>query len=110
MMLWADRARLLAQERSERSFRFRFQLSEVSIQSVLGNAFAPAELIDAAFDLRIDGFPVFQEPPIPLLLGFRQAQQCFLDAAEVGRLQLFLESGLQGRIADFDVHRLLLGH
>jgi len=100
----------MGQERTEGSFRLGFQVSHVSIQSVLGDAFAPVELIDAAFDLGVDRFPVLQEPPILFLLGFKQAHQHFLDAAGAGRLQLLLESGLQGRIAYLDVQGLLLAH
>jgi hypothetical protein len=102
-MVCGGRARLLAQE-----LRLGFEVSEVSIQPVLGDAFASVELIDAAHDLGVDCFPVFREPPVLFLLGFKEAQQHLLDAAGPGRSQLFLESGLQGRISYFDVHRSFL--
>jgi len=91
-----------------RSFRLGFQVRQVSIQLVCGDSLSPVELIDTAPNLGVDRFPVLQKPAILFLLGFKQAEQHFLDAAGAGRLELFLKSGLQGRIADFDVHRSFL--
>src|SRR5258708_35564839 len=39
----------------------------------------------------------------------QQAEQHFLDAAGSGGLELLLDSGLQGCVADFDGHGSLLG-
>jgi hypothetical protein len=81
-----------------------FQIRQVSIQLIFRDSFAAVELLDAAPDLCIDCFPVLQEPTILFFLGLQQTEQDFLDAARGGSLELFLDSGLKGRIVDFDVH------
>jgi hypothetical protein len=85
-----------------------FQFRQVSIQLIFRDSFAAVELIDAAPDLCIDRFPVLQKPTVLFLLGLQQMEQHFLDAAGVGRLKLLLNSGLKGRIMDFEVHGLTL--
>jgi hypothetical protein len=80
----------------------------VSIQLIFRDSFATVELFDAALDFCIDYFPVLQEPTILFFLGLQQTEQDFLDAPGAGSLKLFLDSGLKGRIADFDVHGLTL--
>ena len=85
-----------------------FQFPQVSIQLIFRDPFAAVELVDAAPDLRVDRAPVFQKPTILFLLGLQQTEQYFLDAAGAGRLKLLLDSGLQGRIVDFDVHGSIL--
>jgi hypothetical protein len=52
----------------------------------------------------LSGKPYSQEPAILFFLGSEQAEQNFFNAAGAGRLELFLDSGLQGRVADFDIH------
>jgi hypothetical protein len=83
-----------------------FQIRQVSIQLIFRDSFAAVELLDAAPDLCVDCFPVLQKPTILLFLGLQQAEQDFLDAGRAGRLKLFLDSGLKGRIVDFDIHVL----
>jgi hypothetical protein len=85
-----------------------FQIRQVSIQLIFRDSFAAVELLDAAPDLWVDCFPVLQEPTILFFLGLQQTEQDFLDAARAGRLKLFLDSGLKGRIVDFDIHALTL--
>jgi len=46
-----------------------FQFRQVSIQLIFGDSFAAVELLDAAYDLCVDCFPVFQEPTILFFLG-----------------------------------------
>jgi len=75
---------------------------------IFRDSFAAVELLDAAPDLCVDCFPVLQEPTILFFLGLQQTEQDFLDAAGAGSLKLFLDSGLKGRIVDFDVHGLTL--
>jgi hypothetical protein len=81
-----------------------FQIRQVSIQLIFRDSFAAVELLDAAPNLCVDCFPVLQEPTILFFLGLQQTEQDFLDAARAGCLKLFLDSGLKGRIVDFDVH------
>ena len=76
----------------------------MGVQLVFGDALASVKLIDAALDLCIDGVFVFQEPAILFFLRFEKAEQRFLGAGGAGGLHLFLDSSLQGRIVDFDVH------
>jgi hypothetical protein len=71
---------------------------------VFGNTLAPVKLIGAAPDLRVDGVFVYQQPTILFFLRFEKAEQRFLRAGGTGRLNLLLDSSLQGRIVDFDVH------
>jgi hypothetical protein len=85
-----------------------FQICQVSIQLIFRDSFAAVELLDAAPDLCVDCFPVLQKPTILFFLGLQQAEQDFLDAGGAGRLKLFLDSGLKGRIVDFDIHVLNL--
>jgi len=96
----------VALEQSARSFKFDFQIREVSIQLIFRDSFAAVELFDAAPDFCVDYFPVLQEPTILFFLGVQQTEQDFLDAAGAGSLKLFLDSGLEGCIVDFDVHGL----
>ena len=58
--------------------------------------------------LALNGGSVFQQPAILLFLRFEKAKQSFLRASGTGRLNLFLDSSLQRRIADFYLHRPLL--
>jgi hypothetical protein len=83
-----------------------FQFRQVSIQLILGDSIAPVELIDAAPDLCFDCRPILQEPTILFFLGLQQAEQDLLEAGRAVRLKLFLDSGLKGRIVDFDIHVL----
>lgn len=76
----------------------------MSIQLVFGDSFASIESRNAAFDLRVDCFAVFQQPPILLLLRLDQTEQNFLDASRASCLKLLLELGFKGSIVDFDVH------
>ena len=85
-----------------------FQICQVSIQLIFRDSLAAVELLDAAPDLCVDCFPVLQKPTILFFLGLQQAEQDFLDAGGAGRLKLFLDSGLKGRIVDFDIHVLSL--
>jgi len=85
-----------------------FQFRQVSIQLIFRDSFATVELIDPAPDRCVDCFPVLQKPTVLFFLGLQQTEQYFLDAARAGRLELFLDSGLKGRIVDFDVHGLTL--
>src|SRR5437667_10305641 len=85
-----------------------FQLGQVSIQLIFGYSFVAVELIDAAPDLCVDCLPVLQEPVILFFLGLQQTEQDLFYAGRTGRLKLFLESGLKGRIVDFDIHVLSL--
>jgi hypothetical protein len=85
-----------------------FQIRQVNIQLLFRDSFAAVELLDAAPDLCVDCFPVLQKPTILLFLGLQLAEQDFLDAGRPGRLKLFLDSGLKGRIVDFDTHVLSL--
>ena len=92
--------------RTHLSLAFKFR--QMSVQLVFRDSFAAVELLDAAPDLRVDCIPVFQEPTILFFLGLQQTEQYFLGAAGAGCLKLLLESGLKGRIVDFDVHGLVL--
>jgi hypothetical protein len=85
-----------------------FQFRHVSIQLIFRDSTATVELLDTALDLCVDCFPVLQEPTVLLFLGLKQTDQYFLNAAGAGGLNLFLDSGLKGRIVDFDVHGLNL--
>ncbi len=60
-------------ERTGASFRPGFHLSEPPVQLVLVNSFAPVKLVHAAFDFRVVGVPVFQQPTILFFLGFNKA-------------------------------------
>jgi len=84
-----------------------FQFRQVSIQLIVRDSFAAVELLDAAPDLCVDCFPVFQKPAVLFFLGLQQAEQYFLDAARASRLELFLNSRLKGRIVDFSIHGLI---
>jgi hypothetical protein len=84
------------------------QFRQVSIQLIFGDSFAAVELIDAAPDLCVDCLLVLQEPTILFFVGLQQTEQDFLDACRAGRLKLFLDSGLEGRIVDFGIHDLSL--
>ena len=72
------RAQLAALEQSARSFKFGFQIREVSIQLISRDSFAAVELFDAAPDFCVDYFPVLQEPTILFFLGLQQTEQDFL--------------------------------
>jgi hypothetical protein len=85
-----------------------FQFRQVGIQLIFRDSFAAVELLDATPDLCVDCFPVLQEPTILFFLGLQQTEQDFLDASGAGGLKLFLDSGLKGRIVDFDIHVLSL--
>lgn len=54
------RAQPAALEQSARSFKFGFQIREVSIQLIFRDSFAAVELFDAAPDFCTDYFPVLQ--------------------------------------------------
>src|SRR5215469_818427 len=81
-----------------------FQSPQVFIQSIFGNSLAAVELIDTMLNLCVDRLAIFQEPAILLFLRLKQMEQYFLDAARACCLKLFLNSGLKGRITDFNVH------
>ncbi len=49
-------------------------------------------------------FPILQQPAVLFFLGLEQAQQHFFNAAGPSRLQLFLKTGIQGRVSDLDIH------
>jgi hypothetical protein len=85
-----------------------FQFRQVCIQLIFRDSFATIELLDPAPDLCVDCFPVLQKPTVLFFLSLQQTEQYFLDAAGAGRLKLFLDSGLNGRILDFEVHELTL--
>jgi hypothetical protein len=87
---------------------FVFQFRQVGIQLVFGDSFTTIELIDTPQDLPVDGIPVFQKPSVLFLLSLQQTQQHFFDAGRAGRSKLLLDSGLQCRIMDFDVHGSIL--
>lgn len=42
-------------------------------------------------------------------MSFSPAEQYFLDAPEAGGMELLLDAGLQGCVADFDGHGWLFG-
>ena len=85
-----------------------FQFRQVSFQLIVRDSFAAVELLDAASDLCVDCFPVFQKPAVLFFLGLQQAEQYFFDAARASRLELFFDSRLKSRIVDFDIHGLIL--
>jgi hypothetical protein len=62
------------------------------------------ELVSATLNLDTNRFPIFQEPAILFLLGFKQAKQHFFDIAGAGCLELFLDPGLEIGITDFEMH------
>lgn len=101
-----DRGRLGARGRSAGSFRLGFQVCQVPIELVFGDALAPVEFIDAAANLGVNRVPVLEKPAVLFLLSFKQAEQHFFDGGGAGGLDLFLDSGFQGGVADFDVHGL----
>jgi hypothetical protein len=85
-----------------------FQLCQVSIQSIFGNSFTTVELIDTTSNLRVSRSAVFQETATLFFLSLHQTEQEFFDAAGTGRPEQLLDSGLKGRIMDFDIHDFIL--
>jgi len=81
-----------------------FQISQVCVQPVFRDSLAAVELLYAAPDFRIDGVPVLQEPAVLFFLGIEKPQQCLLCAGCAGGLYLFLHSGFEIRVSDFDLH------
>jgi len=56
----------------------------------------------------LSGKRYLHEPAVLFFLRVEQAEQHFLDAGRAGGLELLLDSGLQGWVADFDRHDCLL--
>jgi len=81
-----------------------FQSFQVFIQSIFGNSLAAVELIDTTLNVCVDRLAILQEPAILLFLRLKQMEQYFLDATRPCRLKLFLNSGLNGGVTDFNVH------
>src|SRR5258708_11285426 len=92
-------------ERTAVSFRFGFQVRQVSIEVVFGDSMTAVELFDAAPNLRVDRFPVLRKPAVLFLLSFQQADQHFLDAPRASGLKLLLASGSPSALTDFAIHR-----
>ena len=84
------------------------QFRKMSIQLIFGNSFTTVELIDTGSSLCVNRSSVFQKPAIPFFLSLHQTEQDFLDAAGTARPEQLLDSGLKGRVMDFDVHDLIL--
>src|SRR5215467_15387314 len=80
----------------------------MSIQLIFRNSFTTVELIDPGSNFCVNRSSVFQKPAILFFLSLHQMEQDFLDAAGTGRLEQFLDSGLKGRVMDFDVHDFIL--
>jgi hypothetical protein len=89
--------------RGASSFRVGFQSRPVRNEPVSRDAFAAVELVDTAPNLCIDRFPVFQAPAVLFFLGFEQTEQPLPTAGRATCLELFSNSRLQSRIADFEV-------
>ena len=101
--------RPVAQGHSAASFMVVFQSFQVFIQSILGNSLAAVELLDTTLNICVDRVAILQEPAMLLFLRLKQMEQYFLDATRPCRLKLFLNSGLRGRIMDFNVHGFTSG-
>jgi hypothetical protein len=85
-----------------------FQLCQVSIQSIVRNSFTTVELIDTNSNLCVNRGAVFQKPAILFFLSLHQTEQNFFDTAGTARAEQLLDSGLKGRVMDFDIHDLIL--
>ena len=98
-------------ERTAVSFRFGFQVRQVSIEVVFGDSMTAVELFDAAPNLRVDRFPVLRKPAVLFLLSFQQADQHFLDAREPVAWSCFLilASRAASRISIFIAGSLRVG-
>ena len=77
---------------------------QVSVEPVFRYPLTAVELRDAAPNFCINCISVVHKPPVLLLLRFEEMQQHLLGTGGAGRVNLPLDSGLQGRIMDFDMH------
>jgi CheY-like chemotaxis protein len=80
----------------------------MSIQLIFRNSFTAVELIDTGSNFCVNRSSVFQKPAILFFLSLHQMEQNFLDATGTGRPEQLLDSGLKGRVMDFDVHDFIL--
>jgi hypothetical protein len=85
-----------------------FQFCQMSIQLIFRNPFTAVESIDTGINLCVNRSSVFQKPAILFFLRLHQTEQDFFDAAGTGRLEQLLDSGLKGRVRDFDVHNFIV--
>jgi len=80
----------------------------MSIQLIFRNSFTTVELIDSGSNFCVNRSSVLQEPAILFFLSLHQTEQNFFDAAGTARPEQLLDSGLKGRVMDFDIHDLIL--